>query len=1199
MKQIRTLLLLLIFLTSHAFSKIQVEIGETLDASNYPKISLKLRAFKDGQLQKLSKNQIVILEGIFPLHPDTVSDFDANGFQLLQWLSPGWWSSNPLKKRPNIYITINDETKNLTLSPSSFHPFYTDPISEIKFVDNDRNIIRELRFGNVSVGDYTNQRINVVSAKEKSRDSRKYPTRIDWVGTTSNTFKYLWLGSNINTEQPPVDIVSPFLYSIEVLFIPQENRYYRDYLIVSYDKGRQLPVALVGNSFHIPKKNQLQILQPSKNEILYPCQAYNIRWKGHKPELPVTVSYSTNKGIEWNTIDNVFGNEYLWVVPQTESDSVLLKVSQSYSNSPEIPIKTNANRPQKLSFNREGTKLLSGTMDGKITEFDFLTKSEIRSWNFANINFPIENTFISNISYCNNDSNAVISYRTRDFYDVEKNDTIVVVNLSNGSTIGLLALPQDEKVNQFIVDQSSNTLLLVKSFDNSIEIYQLPQLNFISKIPFPTPIEKIASRNNTLAVALLSNEIRILNLSTLTEVKTIKLKYLPYITNISISNDEKYIAFTAVKFNLKDIYDNFSDAYVVDISSGTIVRSLYKNWSDAISIDFSPTDNFAVIGFENNPSLLLWDIVNDVVTARINGAGYSISDCIISPSGFVVVQSETERSVIVFREFNFPETVVSEVFKIHRPKIATKEAIFPPQKIYFPSTISLGENFCNIGDVPLIIDYAYFVKGRNFSLSKNPSGDTIIPQNCGNFSIIYNPKDTGIFYDTLVIISCYQEYKIPLKGKGINRDFTFLLNKIDFGEVCVNQIQEIEIEIGTNHDSIDLPIDFVRIEPTTNKYFSVVSPSTTQVLGNLEKLKVTLRFQPRELGSFSTYLEIFYLGQKDFVFRIPLEGKGIGIELSVTPSDLRFIPEIPSRSFTITNISNTDVVIDSIVINPKNSYNIDVQTPFVLPSNTGKIINIVFQNSTIEESELRIFSSPCGVIQYITLGSYNGNSKIYFPNITTIPKGIVEIPILFQNTENSPYNGRRSFEAEVSFNPRIFLPLEIITEHGEAFTLRNEIKGDRRFFAFKIEGNFPLEGTLGKIVGNVGLAESDTSHIDWNISSKFWGKNIQVSALQGKIQLIGLCGDRRIKIVLDSLLLIQSLPNPANTSVDLFLQSNFEDILIIEVADIVGNTIKQEKFELKQGSNKITLDVKNLSYGVYRILLHSRNIFLTTSFLKI
>ncbi len=1199
MKQINTLILLLIFLNTVAFSKIQIEIGETLDASNFPKISFKLRAYKDGQIQKLSKKQIIILEGIFPIHPDTVSDFDTNGFQLIQWVSPGWLSSNPMKDLPNIYITIEDETTNLNLSPSSFHPFYTDPISEIKFVDNDRNIVRELNFGKVTVGDYTNQRINVLSVKEKSRDGRNYPTRIDWVGTTSESFKYLWLGSNLNTDQPPVDIVSPFLYSIEVLFIPQENRYYRDYLVVSYDKGRQLPVALVGNSFSIPKKNQLQILQPTKNEILFPCQAYNIRWKGHKSEQPLLISYSTNKGVDWNTIDIVIGNEYQWIVPQTESDSVLLKVSQNYSNSPEIPIKTTSNQPQKLSFNRDGTKLLSSSMDGKITEFDFLTKSEIRSWKFTNINYPIENIFVSNISYCNNDSNAVISYRSRDFYDVEKNDTIVVVNLGDGSIVSIHALPEGEKVNQFIVDQSSNTLFLANSLDNSIEIYQLPQLNFINKIPFPSPIEKIAARKNTLVVALLSNELRILNLLTLTEVKAIELKYLPYITNISISNDEKYIAFTTAKFNLKDIYDNFSDAYVLDIASGTIVRSLYKNWSDAIAIDFSPTDNFVIIGFENNPSLILWDIVNDIVTARINGSGYNISDCIVSPFGFFVVQSETERNVIVFREFNYPETVVSEVFKIHKPKIATKEAIFPPQKIYFPSSFSLNENFCNIGDVPLIIDYAYFATGRNFSFSRNPSGDTIMPKNCGNFSIIYNPKDTGVFYDTLIIISCYQEYKIPLKGKGINRDFSFLLNKIDFGEVCVNQIQEIEIDIGTNSDSIDLPIDFVRIEPETNKYFSVISPTNNQVLGRTEKLKVKLRFQPRELGFFSTNLEIFYLGQKDFVFRLPLEGKGIGIELSLSPTDLRFIPEIPSRSFTIINKSNTDVIIDSIVIIPKNSYSVDAQTPFILASNAGKIINITFQNSTIEEADLTIYSSPCGVIQHITLGSYNGTSKVYFPEITTIPKGIIEIPILFQNTENSPYKGRRSFEAEVSFNPRMFLPFEIKTEHGEAFILRNEVIGNRRLFAFKIEANFPLEGTLGTIVGNVGLGESDTSNIDWNITSKFWGSNIQVFPLQGKIQLTGLCGNRRIQIDPDSLRLIQINPNPASASVDLVLQSNFDDILKIEIADIVGNTIQKEKFELKQGINKITLNVKNLSFGVYRILLSTRNTFLTTSFLKI
>lgn len=1205
MRKIKTYLILWLITFSVGLSNIQIDVDENIDLSKYPEISIKIRTYKDGKIQKLTPENVIILDGNFPFKPEKISEPSFDGYQVLQWKAKGWGSflapslGNSVYAFVNLYVTLGEETVQFQKTIASKHPYYDNPVAEIKAVDNDRNILREIRFGNVSVGDYANQRINIISVNEKSRGNTKFSTRIDWVGTTSNDFKYLWLGSSINTDPPPVSLISPFPYSIEVLFIPQQNRYFREYLIISYENGKELPIPLVGNFFPISKKNQISIIQPKKDEILYPCQGYHIKWLGNKQNTPVSIYYSTNKGSDWNHIADVIGNEYLWSVPNVTSDSVQIKISQKYSSTPEISLKIEATKPQKIAFNSDGTQLIAASMDGKITEIDLLSKNQIRSYNFSNINFPLENVFITNIGYCNNDSNAVISFRPRDYYGVEKNDTILVIDLSDGSLKGIIALAEGERIGQFAVSDANRSLLLFKIPSNIIEIYELPKLKLIQKITFPAPIQKIASKNNLLAVALLSNTIVLYDLSTLSEKKRVELKYLPYITNIAISNDQKLLAFTTKKFEITDIYQNYSDAYVLDISTGLIVRSLYKNWSDAISVDFSPTDNFVVLGFQYQPSIVLWDIVNNIKANEISGSGYSISDCKLSPTGFTVASTEIERGVIVFREFNFQEIVASELFKIHRPKISINEIKFPPQKIYSPITFQTDTHLCNVGDVPLIIDYFYFTNGRNFSLARNIIGDTIAPKSCANLSIIYNPKDTGNFYDTLVIISCYKEYRIPLWGKGLNRDFSFTISQIDLGEVCVNQFAEFELVIGTNNDTLHLPIDFIRIDPSSNRYFSIIAPSSNLTLESNGELKVKIKFHPREIGLFSSYLEIFYLGQKDYIFRIPIVGKGIGIELSVSQSDVRFIPEIPQRSFTIKNNSDIDVIVDSVTISPANSYSLDIQTPFIIASKSAKILNISLQNSNPIEANMTIFSSPCGVNKTITLGPYLGSSEVFFPEIKTIPKGKIEIPILFKNKESYPYNGKRFFEAEISFDPHMFLPFELKSDYGETQILRNEIINDRRVLIFKIEGNFPLEGILGKIIGNVGLGNKDTCSIDWNLQSIFWGRNIQVSLFPGVIQLTGLCGDRRIFLPPDSLYLLQLIPNPVLSSLELVLYSNYEDLIKIQILDIVGNVIQKSYTKLNVGTNKITMEVGNLSPGVYQIIILSKNISITKSFLKI
>lgn len=1194
MKIIRFVIVFIFLYWNATSAKLDILFNENLNYASYPNLALKIKVLKNGNPIEITKNNVLILEDIYPIQPISVSLPDASGYQIINWTS-----TSPNSNVPKIVVTVGDETENTTPTNIDPHPFYDNIASYIKFVDNDRNIIKEIRFSNVSPGDYTNQRINIVSAIQKSRGSVYYPTRVDWVGTSSNEFKYLWLGSSTNTNSPPVNIISPFLYAIEVLFFPQDNKYKREYLTVSYDNGRQSHIALVANSFPINRRTQLKLLKPESNEILYPCQNYSIQWKGNKLNVPVFVEYTTNKGKVWESISQIFGTNVNWSVPNIETDSLFIRIYQNYSPSTEFAIQTNANQPQKIVFNKDGSRILLASKDGKLTETEIDSKAEIFSIPFANIDFPFVNANITGLSYFNNDTFAIVSYRAEDFYGNQKNDTIVVVNLQQGKIENIFALPEGERLKKFAIDEKKKLLLLVREYQNSIELYSLPDLTFVQRIPFEAPIQDITTRNDLLAVALLSNKIELRSLEDFTKITEINIQYQPIITNLAISNDGRLIAYTTKKEKIKDVIENFSDAYVIDLQSGQIVRSLYNNWSDAIGIDFSPTDNYVIIGFENNPTMVLWDLVNDVRTAEIYGSGYNITDFKVASDNFLIATAEPARNRVVLREFSYPESVVAGPFKIHKPKIQTKEITFPPQKIYYPTLRLLSENFCNVGDVPFIVETTYFTNGKNFALQRQLDGDSIPIGGCLQLPIVYNPKDTGNYIDTLVIVACGEKYFVPLRGRGINRDFRFFSDVIDFGSVCVNEMKELEVELGFNNDTLDLPIDFVRIHPDGQKYFSVVEGNQYQVLNSNQKLKVKLKFQPREIGAFSSFVEIYYLGQWEYVFRIPIKGEGFGVDISISTSDLRFIPEIPTRDITIKNLSATDVMIDSIVFNLPNYFTTSASTPFLLQSNSAKILSFTMVAPPPSDIIVTFHSSPCGVNKNLTLGQYNGNSTVTLPKIETEPKGIITIPIEFQNSENKPYNGRRFFDGEITLHSRMFLPLSIESDFGNATITKNQVVDDTRFIGFRVEGDFPSTGVVAKLTGNVALAETDSTIIAWNAESIFWGKNVQVIPKNGYIKLTGLCGDRRIVVENPFIKDLKISPNPVGNYLDLSATFENDGTYTLQIFDVLGNLVYNENIILKIGVFSRRIPTEKLPKGIYKLVISQGPNAISVQFIKI
>lgn len=1164
---------------------------------SYPQLSLKIQLRKDSSPIKLSKEQIYVIEDNNVSRVIDITPPDGLGYQVIRWNL-----SSINVSLPTIAVLIDSNViyKKFSLSSDLFEDELST--SFVKFVDNQRDIIKELKFGNVPIDKYTNKGGDIIVFKNRTRYGISLPIRIDSIRTTHNDFKYLWLGSNINTNQPPVDIISPFPYSFEVIFFPTQNRYYREYFTVYFDGGRQHSIALVGNSFPLYNRTQLQLIAPNTSEKFYPCQKYLMKWKGHNPSAPVYIEYSTNQGKIWNPIAQTIGDSYLWTVPNIETDSIIFRIYQEYLPPAQRGITTGVHIPTKVCFAQDSRVVATANEDGFIEIYNIEEDRLLSNFSFVDLDYPIFKTKISFFEFFDNNEKILLAFKIVDVFNQESTDSIAILDINNGNIVIKFEFPQSEgKLRNVLLDKSNKKFYLLPYLSNKLLEFDLINGNYVGQVKFDYPIiNGIISRSGKfIALATLNKEINILNSRDFSLYSVIKCHFMPLISNLAISQDDRLIGFTTQPPSGNTEYANLSDAYVCDISSGQIIRSLYNNWSGDIGIDFSPTGNYLILAFENNPILIFWDIVKDVVSSSIVGAGYKISDFRLSSSSFIIATAEPSLKKVILRNFNYPEMDLSdEPSKIKQPKISTKTAQFPPQAIYLPQEYDITNNFCNIGEVPLIINNAYLLKGRNFQLLSNFLGDTLFPGECLEIKMNFNPKDTGTVTDSLIIESCGRYYYLPLYGIGSNRNLQFLVSKIHFGSICINEAKEIELEIAINSDSLPLPIDSITILNTS--IFQLIEGYEPQILQPNQRLKIKIRFTPKVIGEITSFLDITYLNQQQYVFSLPIEGTGIGTDLTFSTNDLRFIPEITTRQVTIINPSGSNVQVDSFTFSPPNTFRVNTTFPFLIPSGSAKIIEIEYVGNVINEARMDIFASPCAVIKSVSLGPYIGFSIIWADTIENEPKGTISIPIFFKNTENSPYNGIREFEAKLLFNAGIFMPIDIFSEYGNARIYAQDLVNDHRIVTFSVNGNFPTEGVLATINGYIGLADTDISNIEFLTESKFWGKSTIVLTNHGLIKLIGLCGNRRLFRDSSNIYVLSLSPNPIRSLLYLTYYISKIDNIHIKIFDVQGNLVFDELVLPNSfGENSLTIDVSNLLPGVYKLLLNCSCDFDSIKFVKI
>lgn len=1184
-------LLILILNSFPALSAITIELqdviyqGIQVDTREMPIFKATIRAKKDGKDITLAPWKIVIIENTWSSQAISAIPI-ADGFYEVRW-----------KSRPKGYLGYNiaeiviTEENEVGYAQAAYLGFYYPKV----LIKNQLGQgIEEQHFGSVPANIETLRQVKVHALKGKiDGEGLEKPIQIDSITLGSSVFRYNWQGNEIDQTPPPVKSMIGSFNLVDLYFKANTDEFYNDFFTVHYEKGFTESLYLTVNKFPIEFNTVMKLIQPNGGEILSPCEDYEVKWRNHLREKPVKVFFSSNDGFKWEEVGSSNDSTFMWRVPVNYTDFGRIKIKQDFASTGRSYLPGGNAPVRKIAFSSNGFNLISVNDSLNIYEFDPATKTLKSSYFVNQGNLFNQSTGVFGISYFKGDSSFVIAY-DYNWGNGDKQDSLAFFKIGNPNPIKKVAIPADFSTKRMFVDSKRETIVLLPNLGNELLLLKATDGSIIRRQSYPQPVYSMALSPSTgLAVIYLINgELRIADINDLDNYQKIDLPYLPLVTELGISPNDQYLALGCKAPLPTPTSVANTEIHVMHLGLKKIVRTIRNTASDPVGVEFNPASTVLVIGSKAQPQIAFWDLVTGDYIGSLGGSADLLTDIRFSPEGHSVAVSTAGPENLIIQNFSYPEEVISaSAFRIVEPKIEIKNIALIDSYIGEYKEFELNSSLCNTGESNITFTSAAFRNGAHFRLFRDFVIDTLIPGECLSLRYIYQPLDTGLVRDTLVLTSkCLGDYLIPIESYSKGRTLTFINPSIDFGEKCLGQNHSAEFAIIRNDDPVPVLINSIEFSDVPTVTFNTATSIKDTILNPGETLRVRLIFYPGETKEYIGKLRIYHSLQRKHFAETQIRGKGIGTFLNQSHTRLLFIPEILNRKIVIKNQGDNRVEITEANISPTGNFTILTPLPFFInPSGEGEI-EVLWNGQTREDAQLIIKAAPCISNMTIELGFYEAASTVIIPNVEADPIQEISIPVNYSNNENGDYAGVRPFRIEFSVNPRLFLPLEAFSDYGNAKLVRNEIIGDRRIIGLEAEGNFPVSGTALSVKGIPGLAETDTSMLDILASSDFWGKAATVSLQSGVLRIINDCVDRRF--LHNSTIDILSInPNPAESTVNLTYRAENVDGTSIHLFDELGTQVFiSHQNDISAGTYDLQLDVSSLPIGTYRLVVRSDSV---------
>ncbi len=1168
----------------------------TTDPWQYPTLKTRIRAELNGTAVKLNLNNVFILENNNVCQPYYIGDFEKDTISNEQWQLVKWYTRKaganilPGNEAQTIIVAYDNQIAQI----SSWHP--RSDLSYVRFHDYQILPIIEKEFKYGEPGSSQNENI-VVEAMAGMIDGSGYEGQvwIDSITVNNDNFRIKWDGWINDKRPPPLHIWVGMPYYVRVYYEPKDNNYHTGKVTIFYDHGAKSELMLIGHEYFIPNvSNSLKLIYPNGNESFAPCQEIEIKWDGYIRGMATYIDFSSNGGSTWENVGLSEDSAFIWTVPNVKSKSALIRVRQSFNSSYPVELKIDESPVYKITFNYDGSRLLSAHSSGIITSWNTITEKEYKRYYLNEPSFPANSYIQTGLSYINSDSLFAVTYYKLN--DYPQKDSLAIFDINDSLPILRTELTSGFNTQKVYFDSQKELIALLTDIGTKIKIFSVKNGEFIKDLIFESPISAFTfSEDKRLAaIALWNGEIQILSVPEFNIIQKLNYSDFPLIVSMSLAPNGKFLAIGCKSAQKTKFADSRTDVFVVNLPTNQVIRRMRKIVSDPVAMKFSPQSTKLLIGQLKDHQITYWDLpVDNVINNFIDHDGL-LTDFAFSPRGSMIATSSNSRNINLYlRRFTYSESDVNDTtFNIITPDLTIQQLKIEPAFLAESKNFTFNNAVC-VNEKSLIylqVDSLTLKYGKSFSIIQPIPKDTLIfPGECLSINLNFYPLVAGTITDTLYIHSCGTIIPIPLNSKGLERNIELITQELEFEPTCMGEIIIKEFPVAINKDPVPLLVNKIEVIKTDYTPFLCLNDENI-IYQPGDTIVARIRFEPYALREGVNDLIIYHSNQTIFTVKLKVRGKGIGTEYELSHYDLRFIPEILDRQLQVINNSDNEIIIEQVNFNNPDLFELKTPLPLKVNPKTTENLDIHWNiengipNGTIY---MTIIAGPCAEAKNVIIGLYSADSKIDIPDVAADPKGRTTIKINYKNDTQHPYNGNRFFEGEIIINPRLFLPDKVTCPYGEGQLIKNEIYNDRRIIGFKVEGNLPEEGTAAEIHGFAGLAEKDTSHINILPNGIFWGKSVTTILDFAVFRLINITPDR---LVIHSYLISNLIinPNPSSGIINLAFKSKIDGEFNIKIFSSLGKLIKEfNNQKIFVGENNLSLNLSELKSGIYNGVLHT------------
>jgi WD40 repeat protein len=1172
---LRTALLLLVIATTVASAQLSLSLRApygtgTISYRDYPKGVTLVRATLNGSPIQLTADRLVVIENHIATRVASIEDA-GNGYQRISWITTRVESVGATQ----IVATVGGFTQTATGT--------LDPANGFTWMvvrDSMSRNIGEHDFGVMAAGDTALAKLKVAAIAARAGSSgSESSVLIDSITTTSPNIEVIWKRT-LNSSPPPTRIQPGLDYRIDVIFRSTSSDYFQDVLTVHFEGGRRASIMLKANKREYPIRTVLKVVEPNGGEAITPCQKIPIRWTGAIAGYPTTIEWSPDGGETWQRIGTSEDTTITWTVPATLSDRVLFRVSQDFQQSDEVRINGEQAVATNVAYSLDGRRFVIAYMNGTIQEWDVATLSKSTRYTVPGRDSVIGLTYIGgtgNIAALTSGSRGRIYS-----YQQGVSDPLASVDL-----------PSTFKPRDIASDDAGTYLYVLPSLGPSVLLFT-PTLQSAPSIEVDAPISAAALRFGRLSLMTLDGIAMAYAVPANTRLFVTDLDFvtlnLPYTREMSASVTGRFIALGTKAPEPGILLGSRQSTFVYDLQDAFIARSISVSGSDAVGFSFSANEAFLAMGFEYTPQLAAYDIARNiylgVIGAFPNG---QLADLEFSPDGKSVLSCALSASNNgALRQFITPESDVSDGFsRIVQPAITLDNVRLATRLIGVSSDTTITASVCNRGEVPFVIESTFFRDGTWLTLLDSLVGDTLQPGQCASFRLRSIPNDTGDLFDSLELVSCGTSYLLPISQRSIDRSLALLGAGTDFGEICIGEREIRRVIVIRNDDPISVRINAVYVRGGLSSQFRMVRNVTDTLIPAGASLELEISFEPRRTGLDTGHIVVEYADQSNVTKTFAVYGRGKGADVQLSHQSLPFLPEIPTRTLTIVNPTETPTTITAAIISAGAPFIVNAPLPLAIGAQDSVTIDVQYQGGAVPaNASLTLTFDPCANDAVVPLTLYDGEAVVRTIRVEADPRGDAVIPIIADITERAPYSGERTFEGVILVHPRLFLARTVSVTDGDGVILSQDITDDVRQIRFRLTKNFRSgTDTICVLRGPAGLAEIDSTVLAFDTSAVDFSSIVPTVYGPGLLKIKNPDPGRHIvdqRVVRP--MIERIFPQPAIDAARVRVQAPHACMAWISVVDAQGQiVIPLREISLTQGANEIDIDVAGIVAGTYAV----------------